>query len=133
MLDPRERLEMTRHVRGCALLDDRGESVGVLGAEGELAVSQGRALVACFGAIGVSEACFAASIDVEGGQLVARTHGGRLLVVRTDGAIALGEDHVEALLEALAPREDRLRFESGIRPALTLREECPPIARRRMI
>lgn len=130
MLDLRERLEMTRHVNGCALLDERGEVLGVLGAEGEVAVTQGRALALAFSAIGVREVCFAGSLDLAGGQLVARTEGGRLLVVRTDGAIALGEGHVEALLEALAPHEDRLRFESGIRPALSLREAEP--ARRRI-
>ena len=103
MMDLRESLEIARHVRGCALLSDAGEAIGVLGDEGHLAVDAGRTLLECVCELGLEgEACFAASIDVTtGAQLVARTCHGYLLVVRTDGAISICEATSDCLFEAL--------------------------------
>jgi hypothetical protein len=115
-MDLRESLEIARHVRGCALLSESGVAIGVLGAEGELAVEAGRTLLECVSDLGLEgEACFAASIDVTGAQLIARTFAGYLLVVRTDGAMALSEETCEWLVEALMGTDYESPMDTGVR------------------
>lgn len=101
--------------------------LGALGNESDRAISGARALAACFGALGVAEASFAGSVEVadgQGGQVVAQTECGRLLFVRTDGEIALSEEALDVLREALTPAEERIPFESGIRQSgVVSREE----------
>ena len=115
-MDLRESLEIARHVRGCALLSDAGEAIGVLGDEGELAVDAGRTLLECVCELGLEgEACFAASIDVTGAQLVARTCHGYLLVVRTDGAISISDATSDCLFEALMGTAFESPMDTGVR------------------
>ncbi len=115
-MDLRESLEIARHVRGCALLSEAGEAIGVLGAEGELAVDAGRTLLDCVSELGLEgDACFAASIDVSGAQLIARTFSGYLLVVRTDGAISISEATCEWLVEALMGTDFESPMDTGVR------------------
>lgn len=118
-MDLRDRLELVRHVLGCALLDGEGHLLGQIGPKGDAAADAARRLWGCVQSLGLEgEACFAANVDVHGGQLVARTEGGRLLVVRTDGTISITSDWVTFLVNSLTPAitfDDDERHETGVR------------------
>ena len=115
-MDLRESLEIARHVKGCALLAHAGETLGILGAEGELALDAGHAFLACAESLGLDgEACFAASIDISGAQLVVRTLYGYLLVVRTDGALVISDAACDRLFEALMGTELPSPMDTGVR------------------
>jgi hypothetical protein len=115
-IDLRDRLEMTRHVRGCALFTTGGQRLGALGAEGDAVEAAGRSLLACLEAIGTrGEPSLAAIVAVDGGELFLRSFRGELLVVKTDGDFFMSEGCFEALVEALTPRESGAVFESTVR------------------
>lgn len=115
-MDLRDRLEMTRHVRGCALFALTGKLIGSLGADAEAVETAGRGLIAFLKIAGtVGEPSLAAVIPLEEGELFVRSCLGDLLVVKTDGGFEMTEPCFEALVDALLPHEQRGTHESGIR------------------
>lgn len=115
-IDLRERLEMTRHVRGCALLTVAGEVVGALGAEAEDVEAAGVGLLAFLRSTGaIGEPSLAAIVELADGALFLRSFQGDLLVVKTDGAFDMSDGCFEALIEALTPRVLNATEQSGIR------------------
>ncbi len=115
-IDLRERLEMTRHVRGCALFTVAGEVVGALGAEAEGVEAVGVGLLAFLRSTGATgEPSLAAVVALPDGILFLRSFQGGLLVVKTDGAFDMPEGCFEALIEALTPRVLDATEQSDIR------------------
>ena len=115
-MDLRDRLEMTRHVQGCALFALNGKLIGSLGSDAFAVETAGRGLIAFLKiARTVGEPSLAAVIPLEEGQLFVWSCLGDVLVVKTDGAFEMSNACFEVLVDALTPLEQGATHQSGVR------------------